>query len=319
MVKHIVFGGQGFIGQNLIKCLLAGEHGLVLSIDKNIWGLDFEKTVSTSNSFLSLNLDICINYEEILHEIKTLNPGEDVVVWHLAANSDIQKGVNDLNVDLQDTFLTTVKILDICKYFKFRNINFASSSAVYGDWGGGQSYKETDLTQPISNYGAMKLASEAVLSASHVSFMSKVNIFRFPNVIGAPATHGVIADFIKKLIATKSSLEVLGDGNQNKPYLHVDDLVSAMLFLFDNTLDGFHVHNIASNSKNVYVHEIAREVVSAINPSAKIKFGSTKGGWTGDVPQVCFNTEKLNALGWTASMSGHEAVKKTILQIIKES
>lgn len=319
MVKHIVFGGQGFIGQNLIKCLLDGEHDFVFSIDKNIWALDFDKTIRNSNSFLALNLDINANYEEILDEIKSLNPGEDVVVWHLAANSDIQKGVNDLHVDLQDTFFTTVKILEICKFFNFSTINFASSSAVYGDWGGGHSYKETDLTQPISNYGAMKLASEAVLSASHVSFMSKVNIFRFPNVIGVPATHGVISDFIKRLREKNDILEVLGDGNQNKPYLHVEDLVSAMLFLFDNTREGFHVHNIAANSRNVYVHEIAKEVVSAINPSATIKYGSTRGGWTGDVPQVCFNTEKLNSLGWKASMSGHEAVKRTISQIIKVS
>ena len=62
-------------------------------------------------------------------------------------------------------------------------------------------------------------------------FLRKLRIFRFPNVVGTPATHGVILDFINKLIKNPNKLEVLGDGTQQKSYLHVSELISGMIYL----------------------------------------------------------------------------------------
>ena len=316
---HIVFGGQGFIGQNLCKELSSSGADLVLSVDKNIWELNFPDDLLKKNNFKAYELDIISNYETLCGEVDSLNIDDDVLVWHLAANSDISLGVEDVQVDLQNTFMTTVKILEFCKKFDFKDIAFASSSAVYGDWGDGHSFSENDLTAPISNYGAMKLASEALLSASSNSFMTQVNVFRFPNVIGVPATHGVIVDFVEKLTKDSKVLQVLGDGNQNKPYLHVSDLINAMQLIINSNTSGYNLYNIASETPNVFVRDIAHEVVAAISPDAEIRFGATRGGWLGDVPQVRFNTEKLTKLGWSASLSGYEAVKKTIVDIIEDN
>ena len=81
--------------------------------------------------------------------------------------------------------------------------------------------EETGPLFPISNYGAMKLASEAAISAAVESFLERAWIFRFPNMHRTPRAHGVIYDLLHKLARDQSSLEVLGDGTQRKPYLHV--------------------------------------------------------------------------------------------------
>ena len=137
----------------------------------------------------------------------------------MAANSDIPAGVLNPDIDLRDTFLTTFEILKAMKKFNIKVLNFASSSAIYGDFGNEIIHESIGPLFPISNYGAMKLASEAQISAACEGFLNRANIFRFPNVVGAPATHGVILDFINKLRLNKNELQVLGNGTQQKAYL----------------------------------------------------------------------------------------------------
>ena len=323
MKSNIIFGGQGFIGQNLALALLAlGER--VLIIDKDHWKIGWAfPSLEVNDHCISLRANINEDSERILNVIKDFsNKSEHTTVWHLAANSDISAGNHNISVDLNDTFLTTTNILDICKKCNLKNLYFASSSAVYGnsiisDTG----FTEKSPTQPISNYGAMKLASEAVLCSSNQQFLNQCVIFRFPNVIGYPATHGVIRDFILKLKNNKKQLNVLGNGTQNKPYLHVNDLVNAMLHLRARyTSPNFYeIVNIASTFCNVYVHEIAEIVKEYISPNAEIVYGTENFGWVGDMPQVNFDTAKLQSTGWQCSLSGLDAVELTIKENIERS
>ena len=138
-------------------------------------------------------------------------------VWHLAANSDIAAGVADPSIDLRDTFLTTFHTLQIMREFDIPRIVFASTSAIYGSHSG-LLVEETGPLFPISSYGAMKLASEASISASVESCLQQAWICRFPNVIGPRATHGIIYDLLRKLAKSPQDLEVLGDGTQQKPF-----------------------------------------------------------------------------------------------------
>lgn len=319
-MQHIVFGGQGFIGQNLCRQLVA-TGSRVVCIDKNLWGNQFVfRELQNNHLFNFMHLNINDDREEIISQLKDfgINEGKDLV-WHLAANSDIPGGIEDITRDLDDTFYTTVSVLDIMKNLALDKLVFASSSAVYGSVPIPTSgFSEDSNTQPISNYGAMKLASEAVIRASHVQWLKFGLICRFPNVIGYPATHGVILDFMNKLKIDQSTLHVLGNGLQNKPYLHVTDLISAMQHVAAKLeYVGLDVINIASTFPNVYVHEIAKMVTSRISPSAEILYGTTDGGWKGDMPQVEFNVDKLNKTGWSADLTGHEAVLRTIEENIK--
>jgi len=161
----------------------------------------------------------------------------------------------------------------------------------------------------------MKLASEAFISASGESYLEKACIFRFPNVVGVPATHGVILDFIKKLKNNSSSLEVLGNGKQQKTYLHVSELVEAMLFIKNNTSTGLSYFNIGAMDDGISVKQIAEEVVKVVSPNAKINFQKSDRGWVGDVPRFYYSVDKLNNLGWSPKMSSMDAIKLAVQEI----
>src|SRR5262249_33386313 len=153
-------------------------------------------------------------------------------------------------------------------------IRFSSSSSIYGEFGDALIEEDSGPLRPISNYGAMKLASEAQISSALEAFLQRADIFRFPNVVGTPATHGVIHDFVAKLRSAGDHLDVLGDGTQQKPYMHVDDLVDAMLFIAHRASGRLNVFNIAPHDDGVTVRFIAETVRDIVAPTAEIRFGS---------------------------------------------
>ena len=193
------------------------------------------------------------------------------------ANSDIQKGTEDVNVDFVNTFQTTLSLLKIAKLFEIKYFRFASSSAVYGDYKTQIISEKSSICRPISNYGAMKLASESVLFSSKESFLKEISIFRFPNVVGTPATHGVIFDFINKLKLNPKIINVLGDGNQRKQYLFVEDLIDAMFLVAsikNNTnFKDDDIYNIGPSDSGISVKEIAEMTVKYQAENAEIVYG----------------------------------------------
>jgi len=236
-------------------------------------------------------------------------------IWHLAANSDIPAGVRDPDVDLRDTFMTTFNTLKIMDEYGIKRILFASSSAIYGNLQDTLLTEETGPLLPISNYGAMKLASEAALTAAAERFLEQALIFRFPNVVGTPATHGVIFDFIGRLRQTPEYLQVLGDGAQQKAYLHVTDLVDAMLLIREKCRTKVGVYNIGPTDEGITVRRIAEEVASVVAPDAELRFESGNKGWIGDVPRFRYSTAKLQQLGWRPKLNSVGAIKRAVSEI----
>jgi UDP-glucose 4-epimerase len=239
-------------------------------------------------------------------------------VWHLAANSDIPAGIADPGVDLRDTFMTTFNVLRVMEERKIGELLFASSSAIYGDLGEKELTESTGPLFPISNYGAMKLASEAMITAAVEKFLGRALLFRFPNVVGLPATHGVILDFVRRLRSEPDHLDVLGDGSQQKSYLHVTELVEAMLFIQARAAKKVDVFNIGPTDTGIFVRDIARETAAAVAPGARLNFGTDNKGWVGDVPRFTYSTAKLSALGWTPKLSSLEAVRRAIDEINRQ-
>ncbi|MGA8005143.1 MAG: NAD-dependent epimerase/dehydratase family protein, partial [Burkholderiales bacterium] len=236
-------------------------------------------------------------------------------VWHLAANSDIPAGIADPGVDLRDTFMTTFNTLALMKELGIPTIAFASSSAVYGDHGDRLLSEDSGPLFPISSYGAMKLASEGAISAALESHLERAFVFRFPNVIGTPATHGAIYDFVRKLRATPTNLDVLGDGTQQKSYLHVEDLVEAMLFIRARAPERLACYHIGAEDEGVTVRFIAEQVVAAVAPAARITYGHGNRGWVGDVPRFAYSVAKLTKLGWRPKLGSAQAVRKAVAQV----
>ena len=163
----------------------------------------------------------------------------------------------------------------------------------------------------------MKLASEAQITAALESHGEHASIFRFPNVVGAPATHGVIFDFIHKLRANPARLDVLGDGTQQKAYLHVSDLVEAMLFIAQQRAEKVAIVNIGPSDAGVTVKTIAESVRNAVSPDAQIVYGQGNKGWVGDVPRFRYATTRLADMGWKPRLNSAQAVQQAIADIVE--
>ena len=318
MGTHLVTGAAGFIGANLAARLLQLGHDVILVDDLSTGSWDNLTAVTDSSARAYFIEADCGNTAKMLDATHRLGlpPIEDV--WHLAANSDIPAGLTDPRIDIDRTFLTTSGIVLMLKQLPPARVYFASSSAVYGDHLDAQVKETTGPLEPISYYGAMKLASEALLRAAVESFIPQANVLRFANIVGVPATHGAIFDFVTRLKHTPAELVVMGDGSQRKPYLHVSDLINAMMFVSDNAAGRFNVFNLGPPDDGISVAQIARIVVDAIAPEAALRFGSETRGWVGDVPRFRLSTEKLTALGWRPELSSEQAVRRAVAEIIEQ-
>lgn len=311
----LVTGAAGFIGSQLTDQLLK-DGNVVIGLDNFSRGTEENLVIAKAHpnfSFLTINL---ANEEDVIGELLNFLQGTVIdEVWHMAANSDIPAGVKNSKIDYLDTFMTTFNILSLMRLLAIPKIVFASTSAVYGE----NSAILTETTGPflpISNYGAMKLASEGAISAATEAFLDQAIIYRFPNVIGPRLTHGVIYDFIAKLRHNPSELEVLGDGTQQKLYLHVSELIKAMLYIRDESKDKVSLFNIGPEDDGVAVSVIANEVVNRVNKEASIRFTGGDRGWVGDVPRFRYSIQKLKDLGWHTSSSSLESVRRTICEAL---
>jgi UDP-glucose 4-epimerase len=144
-------------------------------------------------------------------------------------------------------------------------------------------------------------------------------VFRFANVVGPRQTHGVGYDFVRRLLRDPSQLVILGDGNQSKSYVHVEDVVSAMQWIVDRGWQGFETFNVATEDY-VTVREIADLVVQRLGLD-EVTYAFTGGerGWKGDVPTVRFNTQKLRARGWQNRRTSREALRDSIDSMIGDA
>jgi UDP-glucose 4-epimerase len=314
-VTHVVTGGAGFVAVNLAQRLLDRADRVVLIDNLSRGSREFVGRLVPADRVEFREADVADS--AALAAALDFVPDERVEVWHLCANSDIPAGVNDPDVDLKDTFLVTHALLAYMRKRGWKRLQFSSTSAVYGDHGTTE-LTEATFCQPISNYGAMKLASEAAICAAAEFFLERACIFRFPNVVGVPATHGVILDFLHKLKRTPDVLEVLGNGTQRKAYLHVSDLIDAMLWLYDKSEGRLSVYNIGPPDDGVTVRDIAEMTRDRASPKASLRFGTEDRGWIGDVPRFRYNTDRLRGFGWTPSLTSRQAVALAIDEIVEQ-
>ncbi len=302
----LVTGGAGFIGSHLCDRLIDEGHqvcvvdNLVLGRRENIAHL-FD-----TPSFQFIEEDIL--HTDKMHEL--FNSHSFDMVYHLAANSDIQKGGQDPTVDYTLTFNTTFHVLQLMKEYGVKKLFFASTSAIYGE-----TYdllnEDYGPLRPVSNYGAGKLASEAFISAFSCTYGIQTWIARFPNVVGERFTHGVIFDFIRKLKANPQELEVLGNGEQNKPYVYVKDLVDGIQHIIHHAQEPYNVFMLGSDS-STKVKRIAQMVIEEMGLEATIRYTGGDRGWVGDVPEFHYDLAKVNRLGWFAPHDSDTSVRIAI-------
>lgn len=312
-VKIFIAGGAGFIGSSLAKELLStmGEFlAELVSFDNFSSGTALHLSDSLDDPrFTSLRGDIHDQESVISATI-----GADVI-FHFASNPDIAKAAVDPTIDFSEGTVLTQNLLEAARINQVGVFIFASGSGVYGDLPGVRLKEDYGPMKPISPYGASKLAGEAMVSAYSHMFGIKARSLRFANVIGPNQTHGVTFDFVNKLLGNPQSLEVLGDGTQSKPYIHVEDIVKALIKALLDAISagGYEAYN-ASTDDEVEVREIAEMCLQrfGLEGSTMISYGTESRGWSGDVPKISLDSSALVRLGWKPQFSSKLAVQKAI-------
>jgi UDP-glucose 4-epimerase len=312
--RILVTGGAGFVGSNLCERLLADGH--TVTVIDNLSG-----GARTNLSEYLRHERFQFVEQDLLDPIAVTREmaGHDVV-FHLAANSNIAEGRRKTDIDLKQGTLVTYNVLEAMRLCGIREIAFSSSSVVYGEPSCIPTPEEYGPLFPISLYGASKLACEGLISAYCHNYDFQAWLFRFANICGRHGTHGVILDFIHKLQANPHQLEILGDGKQAKPYLHVSECVDAMLYIWRNArADALNVFNLGCEGAT-HTDRIAELLLEAMRlKDVEIVHTGGERGWPGDVPQVRLDCSSLEKFGWKAKLSSDEAVRRAVRELLEET
>lgn len=309
-MKVFVTGGAGFIGSHLVDKLI--NKGNIVTVYDNLSSgkKQYIKQHLENNNFSFIQADL-LDLKQVKKEIK----GHDVV-FHIAANPHVRLGEKQTDLDLKYETIATYNVLESIRVNNIKKIIFSSSSVVYGETPEISLTETYGPTLPISLYGAGKLASEGLISAFCGTFDLQAWIYRFANVVGTRGTHGVVVDFIEKLKKNPKELEILGDGKQCKPYLHVSDCVEGIIFGLEHSHDKINLLNLGCKT-NTTVTKIAEMVVEEMGLNGvSFKYTGGKRGWKGDVPRFQLDAGKMNKLGWNERYTSDEAVKKAIKEIL---
>jgi UDP-glucose 4-epimerase len=307
-MRIFVTGGAGFVGSNLIGRLLGDDHEVVAYDNLYLGRREYLAPFLSHPRFTFVEHDLL----DLNHVVAAIDGCS--LVFHLAANSDISLGRETTDLDLKLGTLTTYNVLEAMRQKKVPHLIFASTSAVYGEATVVPTPEDYGPLQPISLYGASKLASEGFITAFAHNYGIKAWIFRFGNVAGPNSTHGIFYDFIHRLNADPLRLRILGDGTQAKPYIHVSDLISGMLHAYSHAQSDVNVFNLATEG-NTSVTHIAMTVAKAMGlANVAFDYSGTKRGWVGDVPRVALDNARMRSIGWTAALGSDNAVERAALE-----
>ncbi|MCX9084100.1 MAG: NAD-dependent epimerase/dehydratase family protein [Candidatus Methanoperedens sp.] len=300
--KIIVTGGAGFIGSHLVDKLLAAGNTVTVIDNLSSGKMEFIEHHDQDPNFKLVKLDMLE-----LEKLKVAIKGADMV-YHLAANPDVRLGAQDTKIHLEQNIIVTYNLLEAMRINKLQNITFTSTSTVYGEASIIPTPENYGPLIPISLYGASKLACEALITSYCHTFEMRSWIFRFANIVGDRGTHGIIIDFINKLKANPKALEILGDGQQRKSYIHVSDCINGILFAVKNSNEMANIFNIGSLD-TINSTQIGESIVKEMGLH-DVKFTYTGGtrGWKGDVPKMLLSIEKLQKLGWNPSHNSKSSV-----------
>lgn len=295
----VITGGAGFIGSHLVDKLLEMKKE-VLVID-NLSSGNLENLRHHENDENLRILEIDIRDKKIKEAIEGAE-----AIFHLAADPDVRRSVENPKKSFEINMVGGFNILEAAREAGVKDFIFTSSGGtVYGDVS--KPVSEEYRLRPISPYGASKAAFEMYLSAYAHSYGMNCLSLRLGNIIGPRSRHGVIWDFFWKLKKNPKKLVILGNGEQEKSYLHVSDSIEATLLAWKKTR-GFEVYNVA-HEKTLKVKEIAKIVCEELGLNPEFEFTGGERGWRGDVKIVKLDISRLKRLGWRAKFTPEEAVR----------
>ena len=303
--KHyFVTGGAGFIGSNLVDNLIADGHEVTVYDNFSTGKLNFLEQAKKSGRLNVIEADL-LDFECLTRSLKGMD-----CVYHLAANADVRFGTSHPVKDLEQNTLATSNVLEAMRLSGVSKILFSSTGSVYGEPTVFPTPEIAPFPIQTSLYGASKLACEGLISAYCTGFGFCGTVLRFVSVLGDRYTHGHVYDFCKKLLQDSSSLQILGDGKQQKSYMHVSDCINGMRTSEHAAKEGFNVYNLGHEGY-INVDASAAIIADTMNVQPSISYTGGSRGWVGDSPFIFLDTRKISALGWSPEHTIEDSVRMT--------
>jgi UDP-glucose 4-epimerase len=302
--KIVVTGGAGFIGSHMVDALI--KEADVVAIDNLTAG-------RKENLKAALEAGVTFRKQDLLRaDLGPIVRGADTV-YHFAANPDVRLGPEGTMPLVDQNILATYRVLEACRAAKVPKIVFTSTSTIYGEATTVPTPEDYAPLEPISVYGASKLADEALLSAYAHTFGIQAVIFRLANVVGGRSGHGVVVDFVRKLARDPRRLEILGsDPGTAKSYVYIDDTVAGIAAGVRAAKAPVTVYNLGSED-TITVRALADAVCHALGRTG-VEYRWTGGagggrGWAGDVRVMQLAVDRLRSTGWRPRLSSEAAIR----------
>jgi UDP-glucose 4-epimerase len=304
-LRVFVTGGAGFIGSHMVDRLLAAGHSVV----------GFDNMSTGQRRFLAGALghpQFSFHQADLLDRTSLAQAMEGAeLVVHFAANADVRFGTEHPRKDLDQNTIATWNVLEAMREQGSKRIVFSSTGSVYGE----PDIFPTPETCPFpiqtSLYGASKLAAEGLIQAYCEGFGLQGYIFRFVSILGERYSHGHVFDFYQQLAEHPEHLHVLGNGQQRKSYLYVQDCIDGILAAIERANDKVNIFNLGTD-EYCKVNDSIGWICEHLGLRPKFTYSGGERGWVGDSPFILLDCSRIRALGWRPRLTIKQAVLATI-------
>ncbi|HWB23740.1 MAG TPA: NAD-dependent epimerase/dehydratase family protein [Gaiellaceae bacterium] len=290
-MRAVVTGGAGFIGSNLVDALVARGDEVTVVDD-----LSFGKRENLNPAATLV--------EQNIREGLDLDGAE--VVFHLAAQADVQTSVKRPDHDAEVNVVGTVRVLEAARTAGAQVIFSSTGGAIYGECDGPAD--ENARLAPMSPYGIAKLCAEQYLFGWNRIHATPNVVLRFANVYGprqdSGLEGGVVSIFLERM-ARGDETVIYGDGGQSRDFVYVGDVVSSLLAAVGR--DGG-VFNVGTGSETTVLglHDACRAVAGG---ASEARFEPAR---LGDARRSVLDVSlAARELGWSAQVSLDEGLART--------
>ena len=304
-MNAFVSGCAGFIGSNLVDCLLQAGHNVVGFDNLSTGQMQFLYRACQSPRFHLERGDL-LDLEHLTRAVVGCD-----FVFHLAANADVRFGLTHPRRDLDQNTIATWNVLEAARVGGIRRIAFSSTGSVYGEAISFPTPEDAPFPVQTSLYGASKVAAEALITAYSEGFGIQSYIFRFVSILGERYSHGHVVDFYRQLLEHPDRLDVLGNGRQRKSYLYVQDCVSAIMTAIEHAHDKVNIFNLGVD-EYCEVNDSIRWICEHLNMKPEVRYSGGDRGWVGDNPFIFLDCRRIRALGWQPRLGIREGIIRTV-------
>ena len=302
-MRLFITGGAGFIGIHLCKKLLELNHDVTV--------FDNFSNSSQENFDSIFKQQVTLIFGDILDisKLVTSMQNHDVVI-HLAAQISVSESVKNPKFTFDVNVNGTKNVLEACEKNNISKIIASSTAAVYQNVSEKIILDESSVTKPSSPYGSSKLEMENMINDFTQTHNMNATILRLFNVYGmgqSPEYAGVIAKFLSD-IKNCNPLTIFGDGSQTRDFVHVDDVVSAIILSINSPIFG--LFNVATGN-SVSVLDLANLLIKQSETKLDIVFQKPQKG------DIKFSHTSISKINQNLSFSPRYTITEGIKLLLK--